>query len=352
MSLSTYSRYSVLSFLILIFCFVSLKGKTQTVGGRAAYNFLSQPSSPLLAAAGGINVSYTAADVGLTAGNPALLGANVSKQLNASFNAFLAGTRGYSLTGALFSEKWQTTFGGHVHFLDYGTLQNTDAAGNVMGQFRPADFVVQVSASKRYLQNWTYGLTLKFIHSAYGQFRSSALAADVGLLYRDSARQFSAAVVVKNMGAQLKTYAGETEELPFDLQVGITKRLAKAPFGFSLTAQHLQTFDILYRDTTFNQNNNVTSPSSTFSKMLTHLVLASHLYLGQSIEATVGYNFLRRQQLSSGTDGSGLTGFSAGLRVMFPKLQVLYARSAYQKGIASNQIGLTVQLDRLFGLGQ
>ncbi|HEU4901505.1 MAG TPA: type IX secretion system protein PorQ, partial [Flavisolibacter sp.] len=300
----------------------------------------------------GINVSYTAADIGLTTGNPALLRPNIIRQLNASFNAFLAGSKGYSLTGALFSEKWQTTFGGHVHFLDYGNLQNTDAAGNVMGQFRPADFVVQASASKRYLQNWTYGLTLKFIHSAYGQFRSSALAADVGVLYQDSASRLSAAIVVKNMGAQLKTYAGEEEELPFDLQVGITKRLAKAPFGFSLTAQHLQTFDILYSDTTFNQNNNVSSSSTTFSKILTHLVLASHIYLGQTIEATVGYNFLRRQQLSSGTDGSGLTGFSAGLRVKFPKLQVLYARSAYQKGLASNQIGLTMQLDRLLGLGQ
>lgn len=352
MSLSTYSRHLLSSFLVLCFCLVSVRGRTQTVGGRAAYSFLSLPSSPLQAAAGGINVSYTAADVGMTTGNPALLRANVSKQLNASFNAFLAGTSGYSLTGALFSEKWQTTFGGHIHFLDYGTLQNTDAAGNVMGQFRPADFVVQASASKRYLENWTYGVTLKFIHSAYGQFRSSALAADVGVLYRDSASRFSAAVVVKNMGTQLKTYAGEAEELPFDLQVGITKRLAKAPFGFSLTAQHLQTFDVLYRDTTFNQNNNVSASSSTFSKILTHLVLASQVYLGQSIEATVGYNFLRRQQLSTGTEGSGLTGFSAGLRVMFPKLQVSYARSAYQKGIASNQIGLTVHLDRLFGLGQ
>ncbi len=336
-----------LSFLIVL---VSLNGWGQTLGGKAAYAFLNLPSSPMQAAAGGVAIAYRGEDVGWTAGNPSLLYKGYSRQLNAAFNAFLAGTKGYGLTGAWFSEKLQTTFGGNVHYLDYGTLPNTDAAGNRLGEFRPVDFVVQASAAKRYLQKWSYGLTLKFIQSAYGQYRSSAVAADIGVTYQDSASRLSAAVVVKNMGAQLKTYAGETEELPFDLQAGITKRLEKAPFGFSLTAQHLQTFDILYRDTAFNRDNNISSSSSTFSKLVTHLVVATYVYVGQSIEATVGYNFLKRQQLAEGSEGSGLTGFSAGMRIRFPRLQVVYARSAYQKGVAANQIGVTLFLDRLVGL--
>jgi hypothetical protein len=347
---SEFGVYLLHLFVAFLF-FFPFECFAQTLGGKAAYNFLKLPSSPLLTSIGGVNVSYNAGEVSLSANNPALLQANINKQLNVSFNAFLAGTKAYSLTGALHSEKMKTFFGGSVFFLDYGSLPTADATGNMMGQFRPVDFVVQASAAKHYLENWTYGVTVKLISSSYGQYRSSALAADVGVLFHDSASNFSASFVVMNMGAQLKTYAGEAEDLPFDLQAGITKRLAKAPFGFSLTARHLQAFDILYNDTVFNQSNNIASSSSTLAKLLTHIVLASHFYIGQNIEANIGYNFLQRQQLSIGTEGNGLTGFSAGLRIRFPKLQVLYARSAYQRGVASNQIGLTVHIDRLFGLG-
>jgi hypothetical protein len=332
-------------------CLFFFCGVAQTLGGNAAYAFLKLPATPLLTASGGVNVSYTAGEIGLTANNPALLQTTVNKQLNTSFNTFFAGAKAYSLTSALRAEKLKATFGGHLHYIDYGMLPMTDASGNVMGEFRPVDFVVQVSAARKYLEKWAYGLTLKFIRSSYGQFRSSAVAADVGVLYHDTSRLFSASVVVKNMGTQLTTYQGQAEELPFDLQAGFTKRLSKAPFGFSATAQHLQNVDILYSDTTFNRDNNFLSPTSTITKLITHLVLAAHIYAGKNLEATIGYNFLQRRELSIGTEGNGLTGFSAGLRARFSKLQVYYARSAYQRGVAANQIGITAHLDKLFGLG-
>ena len=336
----------------MLTCVFPIEASTQTLGGKSAYNFLKLPSSPFLASVGGVNVSYRAVEVGLTANSPALLSPDVNKQLNVSFNAFVAGTKGYGLSGALYSEKMQTTFGGHVSYIDYGTLPATDAAGNVMGELRPVDYVLQASAAKNYLEKWTYGLTLKFIRSAYGQYRSSAVAADVGFLYHDSVNAVTVSLVVKNMGAQIKTFAGRTEELPFDLQAGVTKRLLKAPIGFSITAQQLQVFDILYRDSVFNRDNNIQSSSSFTTKLLTHLVAAAHLYLGANIEASFGYNVVQRRELRVDDESNGFAGFAAGLRIRLPKLQILYARSGYQRGIAANQIGITMQMDRLFGLGQ
>ena len=340
------------AFLILALLFSFTAGFSQTLGGRAAYSFLKLPPSPLLAAAGGVNVSYAAGEVSLTANNPALLQKDISKQINSSFNAFLAGTRAYSLTGALHSTKLATTFGGHIYTFDYGNIAGTDAAGNVVGQFRPLEYVIQVSAAKNYLDNWTYGLTLKFISSTLGQYRSSAVAADVGVLFQDTARGFSASVVVKNMGTQLTNYTTEKEELPFELQAGVTKRLARAPFAFSVTAQHLQTLDIVYNDTAFNRDNNISAATSVLDKLVTHLIVASHIYAGQNLEATIGYNLLRRRELATGNEGNGLTGFSAGLRLRLSKLQVTYARTAYQRGVAANLIGITVHLQQLFGLGR
>lgn len=322
---------------------------SQTLGGNAAYNFMRLPSSPIVTAAGGVNVSYRTSEAGLSANNPSLLHRGINSQVAASFNAFLGGIKAYGLTGAHHANGINTTFGGHVYYIDYGSLPATDAAGNQSGAFRPVDFVVQLSAAREYLEKWTYGGSLKFISTSYQQYRSSAIAFDFGLFYLDSAANFSASFVAKNMGAQLKTYATEKEDLPFDLQVGITKRLAKAPLGFSLTAQHLHRFDLAYSDTTFNNENGFSSPSA-FSKIFNHFVLASHIYLGKHLEATIGYNHLRRQELSVQNAGNGLTGFSAGLHIKFNKLQILYARSAYQRGVSYNQIGITAQLNKLTGL--
>ena len=302
----------------------------------------------MLTAAGGVNVSFPN-EVGLTANNPALLHSGLHSQVNAAFNAFPGGMKTYALTGAYHHNKHQTSFGGHIYFVNYGSLPQTDAAGNELGEFRPVDFVIQASAGRHYTDKIRYGGTLKLINSNYGQYKSSALALDVGLHFSDTANLFYAGLLVKNMGVQLKTYAGEGEDMPFDMQIGITKRLKNAPLGFSFTAQHLQRFDILYNDTLFNNDNNVSVRNNFFNKLVNHFVIAGHIYAGNHLEATLGYNRLRRSELNIGTSGNGLNGFSMGLRLMFQKLQVQYARSNYQKNVAYNQLGITMHFDKLLG---
>lgn len=326
--------------------------QAQTLGGNAAYNFLKLPPTPALTAAGGINTSFQTEDAGLSINNPALLSPVQNYQVQMVFNSFLAGIKTYSLTGVYHYEPFQTSFAGHIYFLDYGNIPQTDASGNENGSFRPLDFVVQLSAGRKYLEKWQYGASLKFIHSGYGQYRSSAIATDIGIHYSDSTNNFYAGLVAKNMGFQLKTYAGEAEDLPFDLQVGITQKLANAPFGFSFTAQQFHRFDILYNDTTFNNENDLQDNDRFVNKLLNHFVIASHIYLGRNVEATLGYNHLRRNELNMGTGGNGLNGFSMGVRVKFQKLQLAYARSNYQRNIAYNQIGITLNADKLFGLGK
>jgi len=339
-------------FFSLIFSISFFISRSQTLGGSSAYNFLKLPSTPILTAAGGVNTSYKTNEVGLTANNPALLDAQLHSQLNLSFNNFLSGIKTYSLTGAYQYDKYNTSFGGHIYFVDYGSLPYTDAAGNVNGNFHPVDFVVQLSAARKYLDKWNYGASLKFINSDYKLYKSSALAFDLGVLYSDSSNNLFASVLAKNMGFQIKTYAGEAEDLPFDFQIGVTKRLEKAPLGFSITAQHLQHFNILYNDTEFNDQNNFSSGNNFFNKLLNHFVVASHIYVGNNLEATFGYNHLRRQELKIDASGNGLNGFSMGLRAKFSKLQVLYARSHYQRNVSFNQLGLTLTLRELSGLGK
>lgn len=336
-------------FFALSLFFSSLSVHAQTLGGNAVFNFLRLPPTPLLTASGGVNVSCLPGEVGFSLYNPATLTPAVSSQLGLAFTSLPGSIKTYALSGAWESERLKTVFGGQIFYVNYGTIDQTDAAGNLLGDFHPADMVAQVSASRSYLEKWNYGASLKFIGSNYGAYRSSAIALDFGLHYLDSANGFSAGLLARNMGVQITTYTGEREDLPFALEIGITKRLAKSPLGFSIQAQHLQRFDILYNDTTFNIANDFSSNHGFANKLLNHLVVAAHIYAGKNLEGTVGYNRLRRTELNIGTAGNGLNGFSLGLRVKLPKLQVLYARSNYQKNIGYNQLGLSIQLDKLAG---
>jgi hypothetical protein len=335
---------------------LSINVSAQTLGGNSVFNFLRLSNTPQLTALGGVNISQPSNDVGLAFNNPALLKPSMHTQMNAVFNSFYGGIKVYHLSLGYHNEKLNTNFSWGLNYFNYGNTDETDASGNVLGKFRPTDWVMQVSASRTYMEKWNYGATLKFINSSYGQYSSNGLAMDVGVLFHDSAKLFSAAIVAKNMGTQLKKYAGtDPDDLPFDLQIGLTKKLASAPFGFSLTARRIQQFNINYNDTDFNNENgfdNASEKKFTFNKLLNHLVLATTIYAGDRVEVMAGYNFLRRKELSIYNTANGLNGFSMGVGVLLGKLHVRYARAYYQSNTAFNQLGLNMKLNNYFGLGK
>ena len=149
------------------------------------------------------------------------------------------------------------------------------------------------------------------------------------------------------MGTQLKTYDGlnKKTELPFDMQVGITKHLRNAPIQFSLTAHHLQAFNIYYNDTSFLQNEGVNTTGKKFTgeQILSHLVFATQVYISDKIEVTAGYNFMRRQDLNVLNAANGLNGFTAGAGLLLQRLQIRYATGFYQQN-RFNQLGINVVL--------
>ena len=345
------------SWIIIPVLLISSVAIGQTLGGNSVYNFLKLPNTPQLTGLGGINVSQPSNDVGMAFYNPSLLVPSMHSQMNAVFNSFYAGIKTYHLSLGYHSEGLNTNFLWGLHYFNYGDIQATDPSGNVLGSFHPADWVMQISASRRYLEKWNYGFTLKFINSNYGLYRSCGIAADASVLYNDSVHLFSASVLARNMGFQLKKYDETTaDDLPFDLQVGITKRLLHAPFGFSITAHHVHQFDIRYNDTLFNNNNDLNPGDNdkkfVFDKFFRHFVIATQIYIGDHLEVSLGYNHLRRQELNINETGNGLNGFSIEVGALFNKIQIRYARAYYQNNTAYDQLGLNLQLNKYFGLGK
>ena len=343
---------------LLIFLLINaVSGSSQTLGGATVFNFLKLSNTPQLTGLGGINISNQTRDIGLAFNNPALLRPSMHTQTDLVFNSFYGGIKNYHLLSGYYKENWETTFALGVNYFSYGSLEQTDASGNIMGNFRPTDYVVQASGSRQYKERWYYGASLKFIHSGYAQYRSSGIAMDIGITYVDTGNLIQVSLVAKNMGTQLSAYSGtQTGDLPFDLQIGISKRLAKAPLQFSLTANQLHRFDTRYNDTAFNDENgfdqDMRGKKFIFDKLFRHIVLAAQLFIGDKIEISAGYNHLRRKELNIGNAGNGLNGFSLGVGALFRKLQIRYARSYYQNNSAYNQFGLNLRLNDYFGTGK
>lgn len=346
------------SFLILSTLCISSLGFAQVLGGKSVFPFLDLPAAPQLTALGSMNVSQQNNDLSLTLVNPALLRPSMHSHLQVNYTSYFADVNyGHAMLG-YYAEKLQTTFAGSVQYVHYGTLTQTDAAGNVQGTFKPRDIAWQLSASRQYLERWHYGINLKYIHSRYQQYGSSGLAADVGITYQDTARQLQIGLVARNMGAQLSSYVNDNKEpLPFDLQIGISKRLQHLPLQLSATLHHLYQFDIRYADPALEDEGLVSNGdttgtgSKTFDKLFRHVVLAAQWEIGRYVELTVSYNHLRRQELAvSGQQGLG--GFGAGIGIVTKKIQLRYARSWYQRAAAFNQLGINFPLQQWGILGK
>ncbi|WEK38186.1 MAG: type IX secretion system protein PorQ [Candidatus Pseudobacter hemicellulosilyticus] len=326
--------------------FINYALNAQTLGGNSVFNFLRLSNTPQLSALGGINTTPQSNDIGMAWHTPSLLRPDMHTQVNAVFNILPGDIKSYHLMAGYHARDWGTSFALGVQYLNYGEIPATDAAGNTMGQLRPSDYVVQLSASRAYGERWYYGASLKFIQSSYGEYRASGLALDASLSYQDTAALLQVSLVLKNMGAQLKAYAGtQKTELPFDIQAGISKKLANAPLQFSITAHHLHQFDILYEDSSFNQVSGLEPATKTGNKfpeqLFRHVVLGVQAWLTDKVELSAGYNHLRRKELNIGNAGNGLNGFSLGVGLLFKKIQLRYARSHYQRQLTYNQVGLS-----------
>lgn len=337
-----------LLFSLLLFSFYL---DAQTLGGSSQYNFLKAAASPQLSALGGINISQQSDDIGLAFQNPSQLQDKMSGQMQAIFHSLPGSIRNYNLITGYKHKKLNTNFGIGVQFFDYGNTVQTDAGGSVLGNFRPTDYSISLMASRTYMERWRYGASLKFIHSSYGIYRSAAVALDVAITYTDTAHLLQMAFVAQNMGTQIKSYDGTTKgDLPFDIRLGISKKLAKAPLQFSLTLHQLQNLNNRYADTTdTNPNGNASVSKGFVDGAFRHIVLATQLFIGDKIEVSAGYNYLRRKELNIGNAGNGLNGFSLGVGIILKKWQFRYSRANYQNSIVNHQVGLTFSFSNFSG---
>lgn len=333
----------------------------QVTGGQFAFEFLRLSNSPRVSALGGISVANPSPDISLAVQNPALMRPGLHNQLQLNYNGMYAGMSSSNLNYGYHSEKLNTSFVGGLQYMNYGSFTATTAAGTEDGSFKAVDYAVSLGASRSYGEHWRYGANLKFAHSSLYTVRATAAMIDVGVNYYDTASLWDIGVVAKNMGVMLDKYTdvNPAEPIPFDLQFGVSKRFKHLPLRLFSTIHHLYEWDIRYsnpEDAAANTLLGTTDSNQKVKRYFTdklfrHFIFGAEITLGKKVTVTGAYNVLRRNEMALQTV-KGVAGFSFGVNVDLNKFIITYGRSYYHIAGPYHEIGITMRMNKLMGLGE
>lgn len=322
------------------------------IGGRQTYAFLNLTTSPRVAALGGKNVSLPDSDLSMPFHNPSLLNHGMHHRMVLNYvNYFTDINYGYFSIAQKFRENQDIAFG--IHYINYGSFTEADENGIKTGTFHASDYVFNLTWSRPIDSLWRIGINAKPILSVYEKYTSVGLVFDAGANYYNPDWLFSAGLVLRNIGSEIKPYYdGNYEPVPFEIIAGFTKKLRYAPFRFSVTAHQLQKPDLTYTKTT--ESTDVTTAGSTEAgksgvdkftdKAMRHFIVGVEFNPMKNFFIRAGYNYQRRKELTV-SGKTGMVGFSYGFGIKINKFTLDYGRATYHLAGATNHFSVSISLD-------
>lgn len=276
---------------------------------QEVYSFLRLPVSAHAAALGGDNITLTEDDATLIFHNPSLISGVTDKTLNLNFMTYMEGAKTASASFVK-TYKERATWGVSAQYMDYGSMKETTVDNVEQGTFSARDIALAGTLAYMLTNRISGGITARFVTSHLASYNSAAVAVDLGVNYLDEERGWSLSAVAKNLGGQIKAYDDDFERIPFDLQLGVSKRLKGSPLRLTATLSRLTNWD---------------------QGLVKHLAVGADLLLGENIYVAAGYNFRRSSEMKISDDdgesnhGAGIS-FGAGLQLQRFKLHAAYAK--------------------------
>ena len=313
-------KRSVFVIISMLFAIIARAQESQEV-----YSFLRLPVSAHVAALGGDNISISDDDPTLIFHNPALIAGVTDKSLNLNYMTYMEGCKTAS---ASFVRSWKerSTWGISAQYMDYGKMKQTTAGNIEQGDFSAKDIALAGTFTYLLGNKFSGGITARYISSTIGSYSSAAVAVDLGVNYLNEEVGWSISAVAKNLGGQIKAYDDDFENIPLDLQIGVTKQLIGSPLRISATLSRLNNWD---------------------QGFMKHLTIGGDLMLGTQFYVSAGYNFRRASDMKitdsegSSSHGAGLS-LGGGIQLQRFKLNIGYAK--YHVSASSLLINATYAL--------
>lgn len=330
----------VLAFTFHLSPFTSLKAQIAGLNTLTLLDLSSQ------ARTSGLGFDYLSVyDIDPTIGidNPSLLRREMAGIGSLSFVSLFQGSMMGTLSYAHHFEKVGTLMFA-FRFNNYGRFEGYDEEEISTGSFSAADYALSIGWGMWLDSNFSVGATVKPVLSHYESYTALAVAFDVSGSYVSDDRRFAATVMGRNIGAQIATFDGTRETLPFELSAELSYKLAKAPFRFFLAANELQRWDLRYDDplspttTTDPFTGEVTKEGwleGVADNLLRHAQVGVEISISKALFARVGYSYRQSAEMR-GFEGLNMSGFSFGFGIHTKRFDFAFARRNYHLSQAPN----------------
>lgn len=320
------------------------------VGGSHAFAFATIEPAARMVGLGGLMLTNRDRYTEKTFQNPALANKNMHRRVVLNYTNYFADiNNGYA--GYAHHIDSLGTFFGNIHYFNYGTFEGRDETGAFTRNFTAADYQFQIGFAMPY-KGFHLGGSVNFLYSALEAYVATAGTVDLGGHYEFKGNKGTLGLVIKNLGTQLIRYYdnGDTEPLPFDVQLQYSKKLEHNPLRFYLTAHNLHRWDLSYVNTnTRNQQidletGEVQVQQAGFGdKLMRHFIVGGELVFSKNFQVRFGYNDMRRKELSP-EERRGMTGFTWGFSVNIKSFDVSYGSGGFHPGIGTNYFTVSKDL--------
>lgn len=326
------------------------------LGGLYVYDFLEVPVSARAAALGNNQVPIFDKDITLALYNPSLLNRQMNGFLNLCYTDYPSDIK---FGNVAYARSFKKGFMGlaNIQYINYGKFEKADEFGNIDGTFSGGDYSFNFSASHEIYKRIIAGATFKFVYSTMESYNSYGFATDYAISYHDTSGLFTTSLVINNLGTQLKTYSGNFEPVPLNIQLGVSKKFAHMPLRLIFIAHHLNKPDFTYYDPSKDkqnifdstQQNNNQQPFS--EKVFRHLIVGGELVFSKNFFFDFAYNHQRRKEMAF-EGRKGFTGFSWGFGMRISKFHITYGNERYDLKGASNYFSISTNLADFYRKGK
>lgn len=315
------------------------------IGGEYTYQFLNLETSAKSAALGSKLVSNFSNNPTAGIYNPAATNVKMVNNYAANYVNYISDINYGSAAAAFQIRRTEKMIHFGVTYLNYGEFNGYDLEGNSTGNFTANEVAVSLGYANRIEKtDFYFGFNAKGISSKLEIYTSIGIAADMGLMYVNEERNLTIGLSVRNVGTQLKTYAGTNEPLPLSVDFGIAKKLEKAPLKWYVTLQNLHYYELAFSNTNRDTEDllngeTIEDDPSFFNNILRHVNLGAELFPDKALNLRVGYNFRRAEELKI-IEQRSFAGFSFGVGLRIKKLNFNYSYLRYNTAAAASMFGL------------
>ena len=296
----------------------------------------------------------------------------MQNMLAINYVAYFAGIK-YGYGAYSFKTPLPGNFAMGMHYINYGEFIEALANGEKTGAtFNAAEYALNLIWSNEIKFNYTkkdsafyenstdsikvmkkkritYGVNVKPILSAFENYQSVGIAADLGVSYFSRNGLTVASLVARNVGTQISTYyeGADHEKIPFNLQFGVSQKLQHAPIRFAATMQHLQKWDLAKPEEDKTGGTIVYKEDGFGKKFLRHMVLGVELLPSPNFTVRAGYNYQTRQALKM-EEKMSTVGLSWGFGFKISRFHFNYGSGRYHLAGSSNIVSVAINLSNDF----